>query len=188
MAYKKFDEATKTVEQAPRKVYNAFPQEAIRRALQSVLNRVYDGDFGTAGTTAAARATALKTNLGTKGGASMAVIGGPNAVIINGRAGTRASCGTTTLPAGTQGTNCYVKYLVYGAFGSSGAIVAGNESATSTGAYLPDLPDGNVALGYFEWLTPAAKTFNRDANSVVGATTAGTATWVELVHMPLHET
>ena len=48
MAYKKFDDANLNVSQAPRKVYNAIPIESIRRAVQSVSNRILCGTCGTA--------------------------------------------------------------------------------------------------------------------------------------------
>ena len=182
----KFDDAAKNVSQATKKLYEAEWHEGIRRAIQSITNRVVTGDFGTAGTTAAARATQMASSCGT--GGSGAAIGAPLCVTINGRAGTRSSCGTILLPKGTQAAATYVKYLLAGSTGSSGTCFAGNESTSATGAYLPDCPDGLIALGYFQWLSPPAATFNRDAQTVVASSTAGTATWVDLVHMPLFET
>jgi hypothetical protein len=186
MAYRKFDDAAKTRDNAPRKGYDAFQHEALRRALQGVLNRVLDGDFGTAGTTAAGRAAAVATGCGT--GATGGVCAGKAvAVLINGRAGTRSSSGSMWLPAGTQSAATYVKYLICGAFGSTGTCLAGNESTSSTGAYLPDCPADYVALGYMEYLA-GTSAWNRGANVVTGQTgSSGTATFVDLVHMPFTE-
>lgn len=187
MAYRKFDDPALNVAQAPRKVYDAVEHEDLRRALQGVLNRVFDGNFGTAGTTAAARATALKTGCQT-GGTGGIGVANPVAVIINGRAGTRASAGSYWLPAGTQSAATYVKYLIAGGFGTTGTVIAGNESTSATGAYLPDCPDGYVALGYMEYLAGTSP-WNRGANICSGTSaSAGTATFVDLVHMPLYET
>lgn len=186
MSYRKFDDPSLTRENAPRKGYDAFQHEAIRRALQGVLNRVLDGDFGTAGTTAAARAAAVATGCGT--GATGGVCAGKAvAVLINGRAGTRSSSGSMWLPAGTQSAATYVKYLICGGFGSTGTCLAGNESTSSTGAYLPDCPADYVALGYMEYLA-GTSAWNRGANVVTGQTgSSGTATFVDLVHMPFTE-
>jgi hypothetical protein len=59
MAYKKFDDAPASADSAVRKLYKAFPDDAIRRALQSVLNRVVFG--GQAGTATSTYASGLGT-------------------------------------------------------------------------------------------------------------------------------
>lgn len=182
----KFDDASKLVSTAAQKLYDAEWHVALRRAIQSISNRVIAGDSQTSGTAAATKATQMASSCGT--GGSGAAIGAPLCVLINGRAGTRSSCGTILLPAGTQTAATYVKYLLAGGWGSTGTCFAGNEAATSTAAYLPDCPDGLIALGYVEWLSPASATFNRNAQSVIAGSTAGTGTWVNLVHMPLYET
>jgi hypothetical protein len=188
MSYRKFDDPLKSRDEAPRKVYNAVQHEALRRALASVLNRIISGNITTAGTSAAAIASSLCATCGTGEtggvGASAAV-----AVLINGRAGTRSAAGSFWLPAGTQGSGTYVKYLICGGFGSSGTCLAGNESTSSTGAYLPDCPEGYVALGYMQYYANATCGWNRGANVCSGSSgSAGTATFVNLVHMPFFET
>ena len=183
----KFDDATKAVSQASRKVYDADFHENMRRAILSISNRVLDGNFGTAGTTAAGRASAILAGCQT-GGTGGIGVSAPLAVIINGRAGTRASAGSYNLPAGTQAASTYVKYLICGGFGTSGTVLAGNEATSSTQAYLPDCPAEYVALGYMEYAAGTSN-WNRDANVVTGQTgSSGTATFTDLVHMPLYET
>ena len=188
MAYRKFDDPSLTRGNSPRKGYDAFQHESLRRALQGVLNRVLCGDFTTAGTTAAQRATDMATSCGTGTtggvGASAAV-----AVLINGRVGTRSAAGSFWLPAGTQSSGTYVKYLICGGFGSSGTCLAGNESTSSTGAYLPDCPIDYVALGYLEYYANATCGWNRNANVCSGSSaSAGTGSFHDLVHMPFYET
>jgi len=186
MAYKKFDDPSALVAQSPRKVYDAFPVESIRRALQGVLNRVV---FGTDGTTNLVKLAGC----GTGGDSATDGLGctGAISVIINGRLGTRGSAGNYKLPSGTQGTGTYVKYLISGPINSTaGTVTAGNESTSATGAYLPDCPNGHVALGYMQYAASSTCGWNRDANIVAGQVTAGsagTATFVDLAHMPLFE-
>ena len=187
MAYKKFDDATKAVAQSPRKGYDAFVDESTRRALQGVLNRIIRGNFGTAGTTAAAAASSMAAGCQT-GGTGGIGVGNPLAIIINGRVGTRATAGSYWLPAGTQAALTYVKYLICGGFGTSGTVLAGNEAASSTAAYLPDCPIDYVAFGYFEYLAGTCG-WNRNANVCTGQTgSSGTGTFTDLVHMPFYET
>ena len=186
MAYAKFDDPSKKVAQSPRKGYDAFVHEAVRRALMGNFNRVLGGNFGTAGTTAAGRATAMATSCGT-GQTGGLCAGAAVAVLINGRAGTRSSAGSMWLPAGTQAAATYVKYLICGAFGSTGTCLAGNESTSATGAYLPDCPADYVALGYMEYLAGTSG-WNRGANVATGQTgSSGTGTFQDLVHMPFYE-
>jgi hypothetical protein len=186
MAYAKFDDPSKKVSAAPRKVYDAFPVESIRRALASVMNRVV---FGTDGTSN----LVVLAGCGTGGDSTASGIGCTAGirVIVNGRMGTRGSAGNYALPSGTQGTGTYVKYLISGPINSTaGTVTAGNESTSSTGAYLPDLPDGHVALGYMEYVASSTCGWNRDLNKVANQTTsgsAGTFTFVDLANMPLQE-
>lgn len=188
MAYKKFDDPADNVAQSPRKLYDAVAHESVRRAIQSITNRILDGNFGTAGTTAAARAAAMASGCGT-GGTGGVCIGAALAVIINGRAGTRSSAGSLWLPAGTQAANTFVKYGIFGGFGSSGTCLAGNEGASATAAYLPDCPDGLICFGYMQYATTNGQAWNRGANVCSGSSaSAGTASFVDLVHMPLFET
>jgi hypothetical protein len=186
MAYKKFDDPSDLVNQAPRKVYNAVPYTSIRRALQGVLNRVIGGTDGTSN-------LVVLAGCGTGGDSTASGIGctAGIAVIVNGRRGTRGSAGNYNLPAGTQGRGTYVKYLISGPINSTaGTVTAGNESTSATGAYLPDCPDGHVALGYLEYAAASTCGWNRGLNKVANQVTAGSAgtfTFVDLAHMPLME-
>lgn len=187
MAYKRFDDPALTGEAAPRKVYNAMMNDAVRRALQSVLNRVITGKHATDGTSAAALAQVMATGVGTGGTGGIGTTAAL-AILLNGRAGTRASAGSYWLPSGTQSASTYVKYGIFGGFGTSGTVLAGNESTASTTAYLPDCPDGYLCLGYMEYLA-GTSAWNRGANVVTGQTgSSGTGTFTDLVHMPLYET
>ena len=182
MAYKKFDDPTAAVDQSPRKVYDAFPVEVVRRALQGVLNRVVGGGAGGEGTALVAN---LCASCGTGGDNASAGLGVGNTlyVIVNGVYGTRGTAGNYTLPAGTQGANTFVKYLISGPINSTaGTVSMGNEGATEAKAKLPDCPDGHVALGYMLFATTAGTAWNRGTNCVVGG--IGTASYVNLLHMP----
>jgi hypothetical protein len=187
MAYKKFDDATAKVSQSARKVGDAFWNDAIRRSLQGVLNRVIN--VGIAGTATTTFASAMGT--GTTGGINIPV---HYTAVINGRAGTISSQAMLNLPTGTQGISTYVKYLVSSGFGSSGTITAGNEGTGSTTALLPDCPANHVALGYMEFYTNAAawprggktRDFPGKASGTGG--TGGTINAiVDLWNMPLKE-
>jgi hypothetical protein len=186
MAYKKFDDPSTLVAQAPRKVYNAFPYTSIRRALQGVLNRVIYGTDGTSNLVTLA-------GCGTGGDSTASGLGCTAGirVIVNGRLGTRGSAGNYNLPSGTQGAGTYVKYLISGPINSTaGTVTAGNESTSATGAYLPDCPDGHVALGYMEYAASSTCGWNRNLNKAANQVTsgsAGTFTFVDLAHMPLME-
>jgi hypothetical protein len=183
MAYKKFDDPIKTVDDSKLKVANAFGFQAdsIRRALQSVLNRVvmYDGTNGNL-------STAFAGNCGTGAGTGCC-IGKPLFVLINGKLGTRGSCGTVVVPVGTQAKDTFVKYGLFGALGSSGTCFAGNESATAAGAKLPDCPDGLICFGYMQFATTSGTAWDRGTAIVTGvaaASACGTATFQDLWHMP----
>ena len=184
----KFDSATKSVEDAPRKVYNAFPNDAIRRAIQGISNRILWGVPGTNGTAATCIEASFKSGCQT-GGTGGIGVAKPLGLVINGRQGTTATAGSFWLPAGTQSSNTFVKYGIFIGFGTSGTVLAGNEGATSTAAYLPDCPNGYVCVGYMEYTTTAGTAWNRGANVVTGQTgSQGTASFVDLIHMPLYET
>jgi len=180
MAYKKFDDPVKSVSQAGRNVYDAFKDNAIRRAIQSVTNKVVAGGAGgTASTTFAA-------NLGT-GSTGGIKIGNLLTAVINGRWGTIYNRDNMEFPAGTQASATYVKYLVSSGFGTSGTITAGNEGTSATNALLPDLPDGHVALGYMEYAANGTRGWIR-TNSVCSGDTGGTNgtvnDWEDLVCYP----
>lgn len=183
MAYRKFDDPAKSRSNDIGKVYPVFPSDSERRALQGVLNRVIWG--GTGGT----HTTSLYAGCGTgsTGGVKITNVLG---IAINGRIGTAFNRDNMELPAGTQSANTVVKYLVSSGFGTSGTVTAGNEGTSSTKAFLPDCPDGHVAVGYFEYATTAGNAFVRTNKALTGhsAATAGTINeWVNLVHMPLNE-
>jgi hypothetical protein len=180
MAYKKFDDPVATVSQAGRNIYDAFKDDAIRRAIQSVSNRVVWG--GTGGT----HTTAMNAGLGT-GSTGGIKIANRLGVVINGRLGTLSSQDNIEFPAGTQASATYVKYLVCGKAGTAGTVVAGNDSTSSTGALLPDLPDGYVAVGYMEYAANGTRGWIR-TNGVCSGDTGGTNgtvnDWEDLVCYP----
>lgn len=181
MAYKKFDDPTLAVSQSVRKIYEAIPKEAYRRALQGAFNRILCGTHGTA-TLADWRASC-----GTGGAGTGLGVSGQLFVIVNGVLGTRGTAASYNLPAGTQGAATIVKYLISGPINSTaGTVTAGNESATTAGALLPDLPDGHVALGYMLYNGNGTVGWNRGANVATGqdGATSGTASFVDLMHMP----
>lgn len=187
MAYKKFDDASLSMDQSARKVYST-PKEAFRRALQSVANRVLGGTAGTG----YSPTTATLANGGTGG----IKITKNVSVVINGVQGTCLIQDNLKIPAWntTMGSNSVIKYLVStdnNAAGTGGTISAGNVidkanyttvALANAAAKLPDLPDGNCALGYAIFTTP-------DANGVVPAgcgllSTAGTVAYYDLICMP----
>lgn len=190
MGYRKFDDPSTTREDAPRKVYDTFWKEAERRAIQSVCNRIIHGTSGTAG------GTSFNVGLGTASTAGLKLNYGVT-LMINGRMGTMAPQDNIYLPKGTQGTGKYVKYLVAAKFGTGATCFAGNESTSSTGARLPDCPDGYVAVGYCEYVTSTAGPYIRFGGGTAGGynvlsgNTAGTCgtvnAMVDLVHMPYSE-
>lgn len=183
MAYKRFDDPNKAVDDSAQGVHDAFWLAAQRRALQSISNRILRGNFGTAGTTAAAAASAMLSGCQT-GGTGGIGVANPLAIVINGKAGTTASAGSFWLPAGTQGASTYTKYGIFIGFGTSGTVLAGNEGTSSTTAMLPDPPDGLVCVGYMEYAAGTSP-WNRGANVVTGQTgSAGTATFTDLIHYP----
>jgi hypothetical protein len=89
----------------------------------------------------------------------------PVCAVINGRVGTIGTQAQVPPPKGTQAANTYCKYLISSGFGSSGTITAGNQAASSTAALLPELPANHVALGFFEYLTPATPIVWRTADA-----------------------
>jgi hypothetical protein len=185
-AGKKFDDPTKTVSQAVKKGYESFWGEAQRRALMGVLNHILFSANGTSST----GVWPATDNIGT--GATGGVrIGNPQAAIINGRYGTIAVAADLELPAGTQSKNTTVKYLVSSGFGSSGTVTAGNEAAgtNATAAYLPDCPNGHCAIGYVQYTAHASYDYVRTNAVLTGMAegTSGTAAFVSLCSMPLHE-
>lgn len=186
MAYKKFDDPTLTVSTATSKLYQSNWNAAQRRAFQACFNKVLFC-VGTSGT----GVWPASDNIGT--GATGGIrIGNASAVSINGRYGTANACANLELPAGTQSKNTTVKYLVSEGFGSSGTVTAGNEAAgtNATAAYLPDCPDGHVALGYVQYTAATLYDYVRTNAVLTGMATgtSGTASFVSLVGMPYDET
>ena len=191
MSYPKFDDPGKGVDQKGSHVY-AIPREVHRRAIQSVANRVVGLTAGgTAGTGMLALAGLV---LGTTAGGK---IGNAVTVVINGVQSAVIAQDNLQYPAGTQGTNTIAKYLVSTGAGTSGTITGpGNivdksKYATTAlaiaAAKLPDLPDGNCALGFITLSAPEATSlaFGPSIGFVTGTGgTAGTATYTNLVCMP----
>lgn len=195
MSYSKFDDPPlKRANDARKTVDSVIPQEAVRRALQSVLNRVIGGTGGTGDGMAAG--TAAVAGLGT-GSTCGIKIANPLLILVNGRFGTAAAQDNLYLPDGSQSKSTYVKYLVAVREGTRGTVILGNESTAATSALLPDCPDGYVCVGYMEYATGTAGAFKRlgggtaGAQNVLsgnGAATCGTVNaWQNLVHMPLSE-
>jgi len=178
MGYAKFDDPTKRVAQAPENVFEAFPVRAIRGALMGMMNRVLGGTAGTG-------------YVPVLGGCGTGSTGGVQitnqlGAVINGRVGTIYAQDNIEMPAGTQASNTVVKYLISGAFGTAGTVTAGNEGTDGTSAYLPDLPDGHVALGYVQYTANGTVAWPRTNKPLTGhgAASAGTAAFVDLLHMP----
>jgi hypothetical protein len=159
------------------KVKDAFHKASERTALRGIANRILGGTSGTAAYYGVGLAigTAAVTGVGWTN---------PVSAVIDGVKVDIASTLNIAIPAslGTQPTNTFCKYLVYN-MGTSGTgfIAKGNEALTAAAAKLPDLPDGGVALGYFQ------------VNSTAGAWTAGTGmdsagatiTYQDLICMPI---
>lgn len=195
MSYRKFDDAPLSRANEQMKLDPVFPYEALRRALQGVLNRVIAGTGGTGD--GVGIGTAAQGYLGT--GATCGVqISKPLLLLVNGLFGTAAACNNIYLPDGSQSKSTYVKYGVFTKPGSAmGTCLAGNESTASTTAKLPDCPDGYVCVGYMEYATGTAGAFKRvgggtaGAVNVVSGNAAGTCgtvnAWVCLAHMPMSE-
>jgi len=177
MAYRKFDAPNIDVPQGQGKAYEAAPFEALRKAFIGIANRVLGGTSGTGQVP-----TLAGCGTGATGGVQITNV---VAATINGRLGTITVQEDLELPAGTQASATYVKYLISSGFGSSGTVTAGNEGEDSTSAHLPDVPDGHVPLGYADFLS--AQAFARDNGLIVGGTN-GTATWTDLIHMPYADT
>jgi hypothetical protein len=199
-AGKKFDDADTSVNQSANKVYDALPNAAIRRAIQSVTNRVLGGTAGTGRLPVLAGCT-----LGSTAGFIFASDVG---VVRNGVASTCAIPAATGLyfaKLGTMGTNTVAKFLIATLDGTSGTVIGpgnivdkGNyASATlaAAAAKLPDLPDTGVALGYVTLDAPAATVLVLTDGATTAAAslgykigtggTAGTAAYVDLMNMPL---
>lgn len=199
-AGKKFDDADPKVNTAVDKVYDAFPREAWRRAIQGVTNRVLGGTAGT-GRLAVLAGCAVGSTAGF-------IFASDVGVVRNGVASTCAIPAATGLyfsKLGTMGTNTVAKFLIATVDGTSGTIIGPgniidkgdytNATLAAAAAKLPDLPDTGVALGYVTLNAPAAtKLILTDGATTAAASlgykigtggTAGTAAYVDLMNMPL---
>lgn len=187
MAYKKFDDAPASASDTYRTLFEANFNAAMRRAVQSVANRVLTGTGGTSGTGMESRPA-----IGDQAGVKLPF---PLIMTINGYVGTAAAQDNILLPKGTQGSNTWVKYLIAAKFGTAATLVAGNEGASSTAAKLADLPDGYVGVGYMEYNTTSGKLLRWGAGtagscskvSLFYPATNGTASFVSLLHMPMDQ-
>lgn len=164
---------TSNPNKAHRTVFQAFDYEAMRSALAGLNNRVigsvpFGVQAGTAGTPGIAVNSAI-------------------AYTIDGKIYTGTA--STNIPIlgalGTQGTNSWCKYLV--SIGTAGTytVTKGNEStAGSAGAFLPDMPEENCAVGYV-----VIKTVGSKFTAGVGDPAANSAVvgYYNLVSMPIFE-
>ena len=189
MAYKKFDDASPKVDQSARKVY-ATPEEKFRRAFQGIANRVVGSTSGTA-------SHLLQASLGTASTGAVQITN-TLVVLINGAYSTCIAQDNLNLPKYTQAKNTVVKYLLSTGTGTSGTVTGpGNEvskadyatvALANAAAKLPDLPDGNCALGYITVNAPETlAVVNNAAGLGAPAGTQGTATFTNLVCMPYND-
>ncbi len=191
MAFKyttrKFDAPPLSGKDDARRTYEAFYNDAMRRALMAISNRVLWGTLATNGTANTQREASYKSGCQTGGTGGIGVARALG-LIINGRQGTTATAGSFWLPVGTQSASCFVKYGIFVGFGTTGTVLAGNEGATSTAAHMPESPEEYVCVGYMEYATTEGTAWNRGANVVSGQTgSSGTFTFVDLIHAPLYD-
>lgn len=160
---------------AARTTFQAFPDEAKRRALAGIANRIH-------GTTPAG------LQAGTAGQAEGGVaINSAIDFLVDGKKYSGTANTNFEFPAslGTQGTASWCKYLV--SYGTNGVITItkGNESTSgSAGAFLPDLPDENCAIGYVCIKTAGAKWTSHENAPADGSNTVG---YYNLFNMPITE-
>ena len=198
MSYRKFDAPNLDVDDSRMKVYS-IPEENVRRAFQGIANRVLGGTAGT-GYAPVLAGCAL--------GSSAGFITSNNVAISrNGAVGTcllSTATGMYFPDQGTMGTNTVAKFLICSTTGTGSQIIGpGNiidkgDYATvalaTAAARLPDLVDGECALGYVTLQGPAATVLVLTASATTAAAglgyimgtggTAGTATYVDVVCMP----
>ena len=197
MAYRKFDAPALKVNQSQMKVYDAAPVEALRRAIQGVANRVLGGTAGT-GYVPVLAGCAVGGTCGFKTTYNVGIV-------RNGAVGTCLLADNMYFSAqSTMGTNTVAKFLICSTAGTGPQIVGpgnivdkGNyASATlaAAAAKIPDLIDGECALGYVTLQAPAATVLVLTSSAqtaaaalgyaIGGGGTAGTATYVDVVCMP----
>jgi hypothetical protein len=159
--------------QTKNKVLDAFRHADQRTALRGINNRILGGTSGSSNVTAG---LAVGT-AGTKG-VGWAI---PVSAVIDGLVVALPATPDVVIPAlGVQPGNVFCKYLVYAKSGSAN-VAKGNEAATLAAAYLPDLPDGFVPVGYFV-VNSTAGTWTAGAGITTGT---ATITYVDLICMPI---
>lgn len=199
MAYKKFDEPDDKVDASAMKIHGAVTNEALRRALQGIANRVLGGTAGTGYIPTLAGAAV--------GGSAGFLTAMPVAVVRDGiRTTANATNNMLFGKLGTLAANEVAKFLICTVNGTSGTVIGpGNivskadyASATLAAAAckLPDLPDGACALASVTLSAPAttvlvltdgASTAAASLGYLIGTGgTAGTATYQDLVCMPFN--
>jgi hypothetical protein len=199
MAYKKFDDPNTKVDDSRNKINDNFMNSAVRLAIQGIANRVLGGTSGTGSTVALAGCAAGGT-VGFKTASDVAIV--HNGVYALVAAKDNLYFGT----CGTLAANTVAKFLICSVDGGAatnigpGNVVSKADYASATlaaaAAKLPDLPSGGVALGYVTLHAPAltqlvltdgATTAAARLGYGIGAAgTTGTATYVDLMNMPLN--
>ena len=200
MAYKKFDDPDTKVNQSQMKVYDAVAHEALRRAIQGISNRVLGGTCGTGGGSLITATCTLGSTAGFITEETLRVV--RNGIITT--CDIPDATGMYFSSQGTMGSNTVAKFLICSTAGTGAQIVGpGNiidkgdyASATlgAAAAKIPDLIDGECALGYVTLQAPAATVLVLTNSATTAAAglgyilgtggTAGTATYVDVVCMP----
>ena len=164
-----------------RSVFMAFMDESMRRALEATSNFVV---------------THPQIQIGTAGTAVGIALNTAASFVINGKlcAGTANTNIAFPTSLGTQGTGTYCKYLVSMNASGTVTITKGNESAAGTagtyyggvspapGAFMPDLPQQNCAIGYVE-ITTTTNAFTAGVGSIAGQS----CNMYNLYCMPIYE-
>jgi hypothetical protein len=199
MAYKKFDDPNTKVDDSKFKVFGTMPVEAVRRALQGISNRVLGTTSGT-GHVPTLATCAIGTTCGFKTTVDVGIV-------RDGIVSTVAAQDNLYFEKqGTMGTNTVAKFLICSKDGTSATCIGpGNiidkglhadATTAAAAAKIPDLPDGACALGYVTLQAPAATVLVLTDGAATAAAalgyaiggggTAGTAAYVDLVHMPFN--
>lgn len=197
MAYKKFDDPDSKVDTSALKVYNAMWDTRMRRAIQGVANRVLGGTAGT-GYAPTLAGCAIGGSAGFKTTRNVTVV-------CNGAASTCLLADNLFFSAqSTMGTNTVAKFLICTTAGTGpqvigpGNIIHKEDYASATlaaaAAKIPDLVDGECALGYVTLHAPASTVLVLTAAAstaaaalgyaIGGGGTAGTAAYVDVLCMP----
>ena len=188
MSYKKFDDPNAKVNAAVRKVFDAFPKDALRRALEGISNRHL---CGTSATGWFPNVTSGLADGGTGGIKTATAV----TVVINGKPYVIAAGDNLKMPSTQIGTNCVTYYLIStqgtsGTVSGPGNIILKSDYATpalaAAACKLPDLPAGHCVLGKFLFHAPAAGT-NLNPADFGKPSTAGTGAYTDLICMPIDE-